>query len=442
MTSKIIPKNSSQLMQQKQFFKIGDIMWAKIGKYPFWPCILCFDPYSNKFIKEYRENNNTLLQLHVRFLNDYGRRSWVKNIYIFSEEQNVLSKYPQYLSYFQKKNALFKNWTSAIEEAQKLLKLNQEKRMTIFEKTYTRTTNSRKHIGSNGSKPQNMSVDSCINSKSTKTYPLKSSLMNKYDLSDSIEKPKVTSTLTDSLKSMETKLKKRKIADIQAHNNYISMEPSKFLPIKFNNPCGNVKIKDIGDDVFNPCNCNPNQSDPCGPNSGCLNRLLMFECDPELCPAGDKCNNQQFKKQLCPTVTPFLTKNRGWGLKTLDIIKKESFIIEYVGDLLDGEEFNKRMNILIKKRNENHYFFHINNSRIIDAGSKGNFSRFMNHSCEPNCESYKWIVNGETRVGFFALHDIAAGSELVFNYNFQNVKGVTKIPCQCGAAKCSKFIGV
>lgn len=47
--------------------------------------------------------------------------------------------------------------------------------------------------------------------------------------------------------------------------------------------------------------------------------------------------------------------------------------------------------------------------RIIDAGPKGNYSRFMNHSCNPNCETQKWTVNGDVRVGLFALCDIPAG---------------------------------
>lgn len=47
--------------------------------------------------------------------------------------------------------------------------------------------------------------------------------------------------------------------------------------------------------------------------------------------------------------------------------------------------------------------------RIIDAGPKGNEARFMNHSCQPNCETQKWTVNGDTRVGLFALKDITAG---------------------------------
>lgn len=49
--------------------------------------------------------------------------------------------------------------------------------------------------------------------------------------------------------------------------------------------------------------------------------------------------------------------------------------------------------------------------RIIDAGPKGNYARFMNHCCQPNCETQKWCVNGDTRVGLFALVNIKAGKE-------------------------------
>jgi len=47
--------------------------------------------------------------------------------------------------------------------------------------------------------------------------------------------------------------------------------------------------------------------------------------------------------------------------------------------------------------------------RIIDAGPKGNYSRFMNHSCQPNCETQKWNVSGDIRIGLFAIDNIAAG---------------------------------
>ncbi len=46
---------------------------------------------------------------------------------------------------------------------------------------------------------------------------------------------------------------------------------------------------------------------------------------------------------------------------------------------------------------------------MIDAGPKGNLSRFMNHSCSPNCETQKWTINGNVRIGLFTLCDVAAG---------------------------------
>lgn len=44
--------------------------------------------------------------------------------------------------------------------------------------------------------------------------------------------------------------------------------------------------------------------------------------------------------------------------------------------------------------------------------------RFVNHSCEPNCEMQKWSVSGLSRMGLFALRDIQPGEELSYDYNF------------------------
>lgn len=55
--------------------------------------------------------------------------------------------------------------------------------------------------------------------------------------------------------------------------------------------------------------------------------------------------------------------------------------------------------------------------RIIDAGPKGNQARFMNHSCQPNCETQKWTVNGDTRVGLFALQDVPKGLKRFFFFS-------------------------
>ena len=64
----------------------------------------------------------------------------------------------------------------------------------------------------------------------------------------------------------------------------------------------------------------------------------------------------------------------------------------------------------------------------------------MNHSCDPNCETQKWNVNGAVKVGLFARKDISAGTELTFNYQLE-CKGDEKTPCHCGAGICSGFLG-
>lgn len=66
---------------------------------------------------------------------------------------------------------------------------------------------------------------------------------------------------------------------------------------------------------------------------------------------------------------------------------------------------------------------------------------FTDHSCAPNCETQKWTVNGDTRIGLFALRDIESGEELTFNYNLAS-DGETRKVCLCGAPNCSGFIGL
>ncbi len=50
---------------------------------------------------------------------------------------------------------------------------------------------------------------------------------------------------------------------------------------------------------------------------------------------------------------------------------------------------------------------------------QGALGRFINHSCNPNCETQKWVVRGELAIGLYALKDIPAGVELTFDYNFE-----------------------
>ncbi|XP_036113485.1 histone-lysine N-methyltransferase NSD2 isoform X2 [Molossus molossus] len=119
---------------------------------------------------------------------------------------------------------------------------------------------------------------------------------------------------------------------------------------------------------------------------------------------------------------------------------KGEFVNEYVGELIDEEECMARIKHAQENDITHFYMLTIDKDRIIDAGPKGNYSRFMNHSCQPNCETLKWTVNGDTRVGLFAVCDIPAGTELTFNYNLDCL-GNEKTVCRCGASNCSGFLG-
>ena len=95
------------------------------------------------------------------------------------------------------------------------------------------------------------------------------------------------------------------------------------------------------------------------------------------------------------------------------------FLLEYVGEVLDYEQFYKRAQAYSDENNLHHYFMSLKGDTVIDATLKGNISRFINHSCDPNAETQKWTVNGELRIGFFSKRDIIAGEELTFDYQFQ-----------------------
>ncbi|XP_061102875.1 LOW QUALITY PROTEIN: histone-lysine N-methyltransferase NSD2 [Conger conger] len=217
-------------------------------------------------------------------------------------------------------------------------------------------------------------------------------------------------------------------------------KPPPYKHVKVNKPCGRVQIYTADISEIPKCNCRPGDEKPCGFESECLNRMLMYECHPQVCPAGDRCHNQGFTKRQYPDTKTIKTAGKGWGLLALRDIKKGEFVNEYVGELIDEVECRARIKYAQENDITHFYMLTIDKDRIIDAGPKGNYSRFMNHSCQPNCETQKWTVNGDTRVGLFAVCDIPAGTELTFNYNLDCL-GNEKTVCRCGAPNCSGFLG-
>lgn len=66
-----------------------------------------------------------------------------------------------------------------------------------------------------------------------------------------------------------------------------------------------------------------------------------------------------------------------------------TFIMEYVGEVLDYKQFKARTKKYARENATHHYFMALNADEVIDATQKGNVSRFINHSCDPNAETQK-----------------------------------------------------
>jgi uncharacterized protein len=126
----------------------------------------------------------------------------------------------------------------------------------------------------------------------------------------------------------------------------------------------------------------------------------------------------------------------GKGVFAARRIAKGTRVIEYLGERVSHAEADRRYES--KDRLDNHTFLFIVDRRtVIDAGVEGNDARFVNHACEPNCES----VIEESRVFIEAIRAIQPGEELTYDYQIQreadDPPDVDEIfACRCGFEKC------
>ncbi|KAI8130631.1 putative histone-lysine N-methyltransferase Mes-4 [Lucilia cuprina] len=264
---------------------------------------------------------------------------------------------------------------------------------------------------------------------------------------DSSEPPKTKSSLdlsynkgVEEAKEVYEIIKAKKLQQRNANENKEKLHPQPYVRIKANRAVPPVKLH-IDIESVSKCECDPREENPCGPDTNCLNRVLYHECNPKICPAGERCQNQMFESRISPRLDVVYMKERGFGLICREPIKAGTFIIEYVGEIINDDEFQARMQQKSRDRDENFYFLSVEKDYIIDAGPKGNLARFMNHSCDPNCETQKWSVNSLNRVGLFAIKDIPENTELTFNYHWDDLLGNEKKTCFCGAKKCAGQIG-
>lgn len=187
--------------------------------------------------------------------------------------------------------------------------------------------------------------------------------------------------------------------------------------------------------------------DRCG--DGCINRMLYTECFGDAaktkhghskysnCTVGTNCGNRQLGQRKAAKCKLQREKGKGWGLCVINKAKKSALIQEYIGEVIDAATKERRLTGWFQEHpnDPNFYVMALQPGWFIDARDVANLSRFVNHSCEPNCKLLQINVNGRMRCGIFALRDIDPGEFLSYDYHFDTRHG-DRFICCCGSLIC------
>ncbi|TID21640.1 histone-lysine N-methyltransferase [Venturia nashicola] len=190
----------------------------------------------------------------------------------------------------------------------------------------------------------------------------------------------------------------------------------------------------------------------CNDNCGCANVQLG-----EL---GHACKTRVVQNGRQVGLEIFRTTNRGWGLRCTEALAAGQFVDTYLGEVITGEEADKRSNNAAKGKDS--YLFTLDKFKDdlnedpyeIDGEFVGGPSRFINHSCDPNCAVYAVCKDKNNLyqydLAFFALRPIKPGEELTFDYLASsgeldeeppsNSQKDPPIPCLCNSKNCRKIL--
>lgn len=199
-----------------------------------------------------------------------------------------------------------------------------------------------------------------------------------------------------------------------------------------------------------------------------LDGVPIFECN-HLCRCDDDCRNRVVQNGRKIPIKIAKTEKKGWGVfySGTRRIPKGTFVGIYAGEIISWEEAEMRGTTYDKWGRTYLFdldFDHIKgiddaHKYIVDAYHAGNFTRYLNHSCSPNCALAACYINEanlhKPLLAIFTCTDVSAGEELTFSYcgevtektvaeTAEKVKAgkVSDVhtPCHCGAALCNGYL--
>lgn len=128
----------------------------------------------------------------------------------------------------------------------------------------------------------------------------------------------------------------------------------------------------------------------------------------------------------------------GKGVYALQAFEPGDFVIEYKGEHISWEEMERRHEA--KEGDPFHtFFFQTESGNVIDGGGIGrNAARWINHSCEANCETQE---DDDGHVFITAIAPIAPGEEFFYDYALEIDEPLTAelkndYACRCGSPSC------
>ncbi|MCL7034975.1 hypothetical protein MKW94_014143 [Papaver nudicaule] len=227
------------------------------------------------------------------------------------------------------------------------------------------------------------------------------------------------------------------------------------------------------------CKC---QGGKCSPSSNCscilanggdapyangvlaIQKSLIHECGPS-CSCYPNCKNQVSQNGPKVRLEVFMTRNKGWGLRSWDPIRAGTFICEYAGEVIDKDDrggahvdddyifnathvgdYSNEWNYVPELIGEEkpvdlNETFKPALPMTVSAKKIGNIARFMNHGCSPNV-FWQLVLRGQNEdsfphIMFYASKHIPPMTELTYDY----AESGRMKPCFCGSANCRSSFG-